>query len=78
MAKSVILTDRQHQIVKALRKEQRKAGVAPTQASLARKLGIRQHTLSEHLTNLALKGVVTKYGQSNRIVHYEIAKARAV
>jgi Mn-dependent DtxR family transcriptional regulator len=74
--KTVQLTARQTEVLRAMRAMQRSARKAPTQAKLAAALGIKQHTLSEHITNLALKGVVRKYGTSSRIAFYEIAKTK--
>jgi Mn-dependent DtxR family transcriptional regulator len=73
--KTVQLTARQTEVLRTVRAMQRSSRKAPTQAKLAAALGIKQHTLSEHITNLASKGVVTKYGQSNRIKFYDLKKA---
>jgi len=73
--KTVQLTARQTEVLRTMRAMQRSSRKAPTQEKLAAALGIKQHTLSEHITNLALKGVVTKYGQVNRIKFYDLKKA---
>jgi DNA-binding CsgD family transcriptional regulator len=76
MAK-IQLTARQTQVLRTMRDLQRSSRKAPTQAQIAETLGIKQHTVSEHITNLALKGAVTKYGRTNRIKFYDITKTKA-
>jgi Mn-dependent DtxR family transcriptional regulator len=76
MAK-VQLTARQTQVLRTMRDLQRSSRKAPTQAKIAEALGIKQHTVSEHITNLAVKGAVTKYGRVNRIKFYDITKTKA-
>jgi len=75
MKNNIQLTARQTEVLRTMRAMQRSSRKAPTQEKLAAALGIKQHTLSEHITNLALKGVVTKYGQVNRIKFYDLKKA---
>jgi Mn-dependent DtxR family transcriptional regulator len=65
------------QVLRTMRDLQRSSRKAPTQAKIAEALGIKQHTVSEHITNLAVKGAVTKYGRVNRIKFYDITKTKA-
>lgn len=75
MAK-IQLTTRQTQVLRTMRDLQRSSRKAPTQAKIAEALGIKQHTVSEHITNLAVKGAVTKYGRVNKIKFYDLAKTK--
>jgi DNA-binding CsgD family transcriptional regulator len=75
MAKAT-LTARQSEVLRTMRDLQRSSRRAPTQAKIAEVLGVKAHTVNEHITNLALKGAVTKYGRVNRIKFYDIAKAK--
>jgi Mn-dependent DtxR family transcriptional regulator len=73
MAK-VQLTARQTEVLRTMRDLQRSGRKAPTQAAIAEVLGVKAHTVNEHVTKLALKGALTKYGRVNRIKFYDISK----
>jgi Mn-dependent DtxR family transcriptional regulator len=73
MAK-VQLTARQSDVLRTMRDLQRRSRKAPTQAAIAEVLGVKAHTVNEHITKMALKGAVTKYGRVNRIKLYDITK----
>lgn len=72
MSKSVQLTARQVDVVRAIRKLQRSQRRAPTQAQVAEVVGIARRTACDHIANLAVKGAVDKYGRTNRIKFYDL------
>lgn len=66
------LTTRQTEVLKTIRKLQRSQRRAPTQQRIAEVLGVKKHTVSEHITNLALKGALDKFGRVNKIAFYDL------
>lgn len=72
MTKQVQLTQRQTEIVQTIRTMQRSLRRAPTQQRIADALGIKKNTVSEHITRLAEKGAVDKYGRLNLIKFYDL------
>lgn len=72
MTKQVQLTARQTEVVQTIRTLQRSLRRAPTQQRIAEALGIKKNTVSEHVTRLAMKGAVDKYGKVNRLKYYDL------
>ncbi len=69
MSKAV-LTERQVQVVRAIRGLQRSLRRAPTQRQVAEVVGIARRTVCDHVARLTDKGVVDKYGKCNSIKIY--------
>lgn len=66
------LTERQVQVVRAIRTLQRSLRRAPTQRQVAEVVGIARRTACDHIANLAVKGAVDKYGKVNSIKFYDL------
>jgi predicted HTH transcriptional regulator len=69
---SVQLTERQVQVVRAIRGLQRSLRRAPTQRQVAAVVGIARRTACSHIANLAKAGAVDKYGKVNSIKFYDL------
>lgn len=73
MSKQVTLTDRQIQVVRAIRKLQRSLRRAPTQKAVAAELGtIGRRGVCHQIARLAAIGAVDVYGKSNSIKFYDL------
>lgn len=68
----VKLTTRQQKVLDVITKMQSNVKGAPTQDVMAAKLGIAQHTFSEHITRLVKKEAVKVYRSKGSIKFYEI------
>lgn len=66
------LTERQVQVVRAIRGLQRSLRRAPTQRQVAEVVGIARRTVCDHIANLADKGALDKYGMVNRMKFYDL------
>jgi hypothetical protein len=66
------LTERQVQVVRAIRGLQRSLRRAPTQRQVGAAVGIARRTACDHIANLAAAGVVDKYGKVNSIKFYDL------
>lgn len=70
---NVTLTERQVEVVRAIRKLQRSLRRAPTQKAVAAELGtIGRRGVCYQISRLASKGVVDVYGKSNSIKFYDL------
>jgi SOS-response transcriptional repressor LexA len=73
MSKTFELTERQVEVVRAIRKLQRSLRRAPTQRAVAQEIGtIGRRGVCHVVAKLANKGAVDVYGKSSRIKFYDL------
>lgn len=73
MSKSFELTERQVEVVRAIRKLQRSLRRAPTQRAVAAEIGdIGRRGVCHQISNLARMGAIDVYGKNNRIKFYDL------
>jgi DNA-binding MarR family transcriptional regulator len=69
---TVTLTEKQVQVLRAVRAQQRSLRRAPTQKAVAETLGLARRTVCDHIQRLADKGALDKYGKVNSIKFYDL------
>ena len=70
---AVQLSNRQVEVIQAIRKLQRSLRRAPTQSAVAREIGtIGRRGVCYQISRLASKGAVDVYGKTNSIKFYDL------
>jgi hypothetical protein len=73
MSKTFELSERQIEVVRAIRKLQRSLRRAPTQRAVAQEIGtIGRRGVCHVIANLASQGAVDVYGKASRIKFYDL------
>ncbi len=75
MSKAIVLTKRQVEVARAIRKLQRSLRRAPTQKQVGAVVGIARRTACDHIANLAEKGAIVKYGKKTAVKFYDLVAA---